>query len=361
MYWQSEDITIRSEVQLTADLNAGSLYKYKFNGKEFDQETGMEDYGERLYNPSLCRFPSVDPLDKNYPFLSPYQYASNNPIRCIDVDGAESRETATPSSGAHLAQDNTAPFINVQYKMAIATKAYEPKPMPQFRAITNDDAMRINASRRNEAQEKYFEGMSDFNRGMITNPVFQITAKSMLVVGTGGVVGGLLSRSSSGLSATYSMLGRNSGKIGDFIIGGGLNAGANVLGQAAFNGGFKNVDYADAGIAFGLHGSSLSHILISGGLASLIDLKPQGNPFFFGLGGGTKSSGQIGLDFTANVGFGLLGGKISTGLKNNSGGSFFLGTGVPFIGSTLTGGAQSVIGNLLFPPAKVKQLLQPKK
>ena len=35
------------------------------------------------------RFLSVDPLMSSYPMLTPYQYASNNPILNIDLDGLE--------------------------------------------------------------------------------------------------------------------------------------------------------------------------------------------------------------------------------------------------------------------------------
>lgn len=40
--------------------------------------------------PWQCRFVSVDPLAGEYPFYSPYQYASNKPIVSIDIDGLES-------------------------------------------------------------------------------------------------------------------------------------------------------------------------------------------------------------------------------------------------------------------------------
>ena len=52
-------------------------YSYGFNGKENDQETGTQDYGFRIYNPSIARFLSVDPLSPQYPELTPYQFASN--------------------------------------------------------------------------------------------------------------------------------------------------------------------------------------------------------------------------------------------------------------------------------------------
>lgn len=71
-------------------------YRYNFNGKESDPEAvgtagGIQDYGMRIYNPSLGKFLSVDPLTKDYPELTPYQFASNMPINSIDLDGEESK------------------------------------------------------------------------------------------------------------------------------------------------------------------------------------------------------------------------------------------------------------------------------
>ncbi|GAA4321079.1 RHS repeat-associated core domain-containing protein [Flaviaesturariibacter amylovorans] len=66
-----------------------SSYRYGFNGKEHDPETGTQDYGLRIYNPSLARFLSVDPLSNAYPHYTPYSYAGNKPIKYIDIDGAE--------------------------------------------------------------------------------------------------------------------------------------------------------------------------------------------------------------------------------------------------------------------------------
>ena len=41
----------------------------------------------RMYDPSLGRFLSVDPLAGKYPHLSPYVYANNNPLKYVDPDG----------------------------------------------------------------------------------------------------------------------------------------------------------------------------------------------------------------------------------------------------------------------------------
>ena len=43
----------------------------------------------RIYDPRLGRFLSVDPIANQYPNLTPYQFASNTPIKAIDQDGLE--------------------------------------------------------------------------------------------------------------------------------------------------------------------------------------------------------------------------------------------------------------------------------
>jgi len=69
-------------------------YRYGFNGKEKDDEVKNKegtqlDYGMRIYDTRLGRFLSVDPLQREYPELTPYQFSSNRPIDGIDRDGLE--------------------------------------------------------------------------------------------------------------------------------------------------------------------------------------------------------------------------------------------------------------------------------
>lgn len=66
---------------------SGTENLYKYNGKEEQKETGWLDYGARMYDPMLGRFFTQDRYAEKYLDFSPYQYAANNPILYIDVNG----------------------------------------------------------------------------------------------------------------------------------------------------------------------------------------------------------------------------------------------------------------------------------
>lgn len=64
----------------------------------------IQDYGFRLYNPSIGRFLSVDPLTESYPWYTPYQFSGNKPTRFIDLDGLEEFD----------------PFFTIKYNAGVA-------------------------------------------------------------------------------------------------------------------------------------------------------------------------------------------------------------------------------------------------
>lgn len=59
----------------------------KFSGKEFIQQTNLNDFGWRQQDPILGRMWGVDNRAEKYYSQSPMQFALNNPISFIEVDG----------------------------------------------------------------------------------------------------------------------------------------------------------------------------------------------------------------------------------------------------------------------------------
>lgn len=74
--------------QLLADQRI-ALYdeRFKFIGKERDEESGYDYFGARYYIPPFLHFASVEPLLDKYLHISPYSYAAWNPIKYVDRDG----------------------------------------------------------------------------------------------------------------------------------------------------------------------------------------------------------------------------------------------------------------------------------
>ena len=66
----------------------------RFNGKEDQAFAGLpfSDYGARMYDRERGRWLSQDPLQQ---YHSPYVFCGNNPIRLVDLDGMEARDSTS--------------------------------------------------------------------------------------------------------------------------------------------------------------------------------------------------------------------------------------------------------------------------
>lgn len=89
-------------ISSTAAMRPDGRYKYnnkELNHKEFNDLTGIEwyDLGFRNYDPQIARFLEQDPLTNVLSSLSSYQYAANDPIANIDLDGLDPITASLPS------------------------------------------------------------------------------------------------------------------------------------------------------------------------------------------------------------------------------------------------------------------------
>jgi len=98
---------------------------YKFTGHERDDEAGLTlDYmGARYYDPIVPHFTSIDPLADQFPGISPYAYAMNNPLKYTDPTGMAPEEccfeTLIPLVATAFAK-NKDKSVSINYNMELS-------------------------------------------------------------------------------------------------------------------------------------------------------------------------------------------------------------------------------------------------
>lgn len=106
-----------------------SARRYRYTGKERDEETGLYDHGMRYYAPWLCRWTTTDPVGIK-DGLNIYSYVGNNPVIKHDPEGTDGQKPnwqtveTEDDSAIYAVEENTGTFLQ---KTDQYTHLYKPE------------------------------------------------------------------------------------------------------------------------------------------------------------------------------------------------------------------------------------------
>jgi len=95
--------------------------RYRYTGKERDEESGLYYHGARYYVPWLCRWVSVDPLESKFAGRTPYCYGGNNPVIFNDPNGKQEKKMISdPAASRTVTTKNDLSPLNFHTPTATA-------------------------------------------------------------------------------------------------------------------------------------------------------------------------------------------------------------------------------------------------
>ena len=90
---------------------SSNSYRYGFQGQEKDDEIKGEgnslNYTFRMHDPRVGRFFAVDPLEKSYPYYTPYQFSGNRLMDMVELEGLEPKEAGKGEGDKQEAKDKS--------------------------------------------------------------------------------------------------------------------------------------------------------------------------------------------------------------------------------------------------------------
>ncbi len=128
---------------------------YKFNGKQFDEETGLYYYGARYMDPVTSLWYGVDPKKELSDFWGCYLYCNDNPIILIDKFGEKTEKNNPKKEPIYYVYESRWPNVYKTHKKYLGKKT--------IKNLTYDSNPNNRRERRQESLRGY-SALSGFDR-----------------------------------------------------------------------------------------------------------------------------------------------------------------------------------------------------
>ena len=161
-------------------------YRNLFNGQEADNEVYgsgcFQNYGFRMYDTRIGRFWGVDPLTKDYPMLTPFQFASCSPVLLIDMDGLEGIENTQGNMEGGVVHT----YFNARQSTYVESKTLPEVELkrPLFKVTTQQHLPYVGEIRpaKSDYEKWWEETAGPFANNLRTDKVLQATSTGMFAV-----------------------------------------------------------------------------------------------------------------------------------------------------------------------------------
>ncbi len=225
--------------------------RFRFNGKEWDDETGNFYYGARYYDPKISVWLSVDPESARDPHMTPYHFVYNNPAIFVDPNGLHGYKVDANGNINKIEDEDTGgeTYGGDEYDVVFKADTYEPGQSEEDGHRVNDPKILPQLAQDKKDNKGYDVHYAESSNGEQTFELFLFLAENTDV--------------------EWTMIGTMNGGSEDFVLG------TRSFGSNSFNP--KHVGYDEANETFNLH----SHPRTPGG-SGFSTKNPSGDRRYMG-------------------------------------------------------------------------------